>query len=248
MHLSDLPAGAGDAMNVEDFVRDLGYCRDVDRECVFNPWSDFDEMDIGDGPAGRRRRLKAHLDRIPRFLLIGEAPGYQGCHFSGIPFTSERQLIGGEIPGIELTDRITKREKPWSEPSATVVWGALHALGIANETVLWNAFPWHPHHDVNRYTNRAPTFKELETTVWALSAVVNMFTSARVVAIGRMAEHALKVYFARSSSGHPAKKFVAVRHPARGGAGRFRSQLAAIVSEATNEGRVDSERASEAQA
>ena len=33
------------------------------------------------------------------------------------------------------TARLSLRHIPWSEPSATTVWGTLHALGIAETTV-----------------------------------------------------------------------------------------------------------------
>ena len=66
---------------------------------VFNPWTDRNADDRGrNGPRARRERLAAHLNVEATHLLIGEAPGYQGCRISGIPFTSERLLIAGEIP------------------------------------------------------------------------------------------------------------------------------------------------------
>lgn len=108
---------------------------------VFNPWREGDPLDCVDKPALERlKRLRAHMTIAPKLLLLGEAPGYQGCHFSGIPFTNEKLLLSGAIPRVTINGRITRRERPWSEPSATIVWKTLYELELAEETVLWNTF------------------------------------------------------------------------------------------------------------
>src|SRR5579871_6495906 len=133
-------------------------------ENVFNPWGERNADDLpGNGPAARRERLTAHLRVDAAQVLIGEAPGYQGCRISGIPFTSERLIMAGLIPRVaESHARLSSRARPWSEPSETIVWSALHELGIAHTTVLWNAFPWHPYRPDNPYSNRAPTRAECQ--------------------------------------------------------------------------------------
>jgi hypothetical protein len=59
---------------------------------VFNPGRDIDPLDVSPIGAtlGRLRRLRLHFNCEPDFLLIGEVPGYQGCHYSVAPFTLER--------------------------------------------------------------------------------------------------------------------------------------------------------------
>jgi uracil-DNA glycosylase len=188
---------------------------------VFNPWSDSDPMDVGPGAKQRCHRLRQHLECRADFLLVGEASGYQGCHFSGVPFTNESLLLADRIPRIGARGRISKRLRPWCEPSATVVWGRLHELGIAHRTVLWNAFAWHPHRPGEPMSNRPPTRDELKLAAPVLQAILNLFADARAVAVGRVAEAAL------SAAGVSA--FAPVRHPAMGGANLFREQLGALV-------------------
>lgn len=179
---------------------------------VFNPWANVDALDILDPLDGRRLRLRQHFNCQPRFLLIGEAPGYQGCHFSGVPFTNEKLLMDGCIPRIGLQGRITTRRLPWSEPAATIMWRTLHKLDIAETTVCWNSFAFHPHKPGNPYSNRAPTNLELQAGKHVLSAVLDHFSGARVIAVGRVAERALTLL----SVPHEA-----VRHPSMGGATEF---------------------------
>lgn len=193
---------------------------------VFNPWAHCDPMDAArsHAPKAREDRLRAHFDCRPRFLLIGEAPGYQGCHFSGIAFTNEKLILDGSIPRVTVTSRITTRPLPWCEPSATIVWRTLHALGIAEDSCMWNAFAFHPHDPGCPYTNRAPTPAELRAGKPALFAVLDHFHGAKVVAIGRVAEAALTALGIDCAS---------VRHPARGGAKAFADGMRGIVGGVT---------------
>ncbi len=66
---------------------------------LFNPWKESlaDDEPINT-PQAKLERLAAHLDCQPRFILCGEAPGYQGCARSGVAFTSERLLLEGYPP------------------------------------------------------------------------------------------------------------------------------------------------------
>ena len=47
------------------------------------------DLEKPDGPAIRRRNLRRYLCEFANasYLLVGEAAGYAGCRFSGIPFT-----------------------------------------------------------------------------------------------------------------------------------------------------------------
>lgn len=186
---------------------------------VFNPWAMRDRaMDLASDAARlRTQRLAAHLSVQARYVLVGEAAGYQGCKVSGIAFTSERLLLEGGIPRVAVpAGRLTSRPRPWSEPSATTVWKTLHALGIAAHTVLWNAYPWHPHKPAMVLSNRTPTRTERLAGVPVLHACLRLFPGARVFAVGRNAE---------SSLAELGIGCTALRHPSMGGALEFATQL-----------------------
>lgn len=220
----------------ENFVTSLGNYEGV---AVFNPWRDVDaEHDHGtQGPEIRRRQLLHYLqERIGRAdtLLCAEAIGYQGGHFSGIPMTSERLLLGGlrhknlypEMVFQDLSPQRTSRPdlKPqgFTEPTATIVWGFLADHEIdPRRIVLWNAFPWHPYHpDRGLLSNRTPTDAELTVGHQMLTQLLNRGQFKQTVAIGEKSALQLQ------QLGVAAVK---VRHPANGGAGKFRNQMADLL-------------------
>jgi hypothetical protein len=207
---------------------------------VFNPWWEVDEQnDIGpNAPGIRRRQLWAYLrERLgkAKLALIGEAVGYRGGHFSGIPMTSERILLGKKKDaGIEaeqafssLTPRRTSKPEKcqdgFSEPTATIVWGTLLRLGLKPEQfVLWNAFPWHSFEPrLGMLSNRTPTKKERVSGLPVLRAFLELFPCGEIVALGKVAATQLEEL---NISAH------CVRHPASGGAKLFRQQIAEIVA------------------
>jgi len=69
---------------------------------LFNPYRDrnpdFDRIGAAEI---RRRNLRHYLDDHAggaSLLLVAEAPGPWGCRFSGIPVTSEAQLVDSSFP------------------------------------------------------------------------------------------------------------------------------------------------------
>jgi uracil-DNA glycosylase len=181
---------------------------------LFNPYRDRCPCETEpDAPAARRARLAAHLALQPDFLLIGEAVGYQGGRYSGIAFTSERLLLAGAIPRLSPPPgRLTTRGNPFSEPSATIVWGTLQRLGMAERTALWNAVQLHPHHPDEPWSNRTPSDDELALGRPALEILRRAYPRAQFVAVGNKAAQALAAM---------GLNVPAVRHPANGGANKF---------------------------
>jgi uracil-DNA glycosylase len=204
---------------------------------VFNPWFQRDtENDAGPGAPGiRRAQLARYLESRPgaRLLLIGEALGYQGGHFSGIAMTSERILLGHMVergieparvlPGLapRRTSRPDLRPAGFSEPTATIVWTAALQCGIDPlDFVIWNAFAWHPFDPrKGMLSNRRPTARETGGSGHVLRTFLGLFPQAAVIAVGRTSEESLKAM---------GVECTAVRHPAQGGAGIFRRQLRRI--------------------
>ena len=209
---------------------------------LFNPWWQIDEEnDIGRiAPIIRRQQLRAYVqERLGRakLLVIGEALGYRGGHFTGIPMTSERLLLGRNkefrlTPNHFFSDinprRTSKPEKcpdGFSEPTATIVWGTLLRLGLKPEQfVLWNAFPWHSF-DSRRgmLSNRMPNKSERAAGLPVLKAFLELFSCDQVVALGKIAAAQLEELNVNADC---------VRHPASGGAKLFRHQIAKIVNKA----------------
>jgi len=186
---------------------------------LFNPWKERCAFDSPfNAPEARLERLARHLDCNAKLILVGEAPGYQGCRYSGIAFTSERLLLEGAIPRIDRIDhRLSTRERPFSEPSATIVWKALYQYGVAEETILWNAMQLHPFMENNEWSNRTPTDDEIRLGSKALKLLRESFQEAVMVAVGRKAEAAMAQIGIQTNA--------AIRHPANGGAREFTEGL-----------------------
>jgi hypothetical protein len=221
---------------LDDFLRLL---KRSPSGAVFNPWWQVDEQnDIGpNAPAVRRKHLRAYLQQRlgkEKLALIGEAVGYRGGHFSGIPMTSERLLLGrSKTVPLKSNDffsdinprRTSKPEKcpdGFSEPTATIVWGTLLQHGLKpDQFVLWNAFPWHSF-DPRRglLSNRMPNKSERAVGVPVLKAFFELFPCDRVVALGKIAAAQLQEL---------GVDVHCVRHPASGGAKLFREQIAQVV-------------------
>jgi uracil-DNA glycosylase len=194
---------------------------------IFNPWWQVDEENDLDEEAPRIRRdqLRAYfIERVgsARLVLVGEALGYRGGHFSGIPMTSERMLLAGQrvLSGIapQRTSKPQKSTRGFSEPTASMVWNALLELGLSSEQfVLWNAFPWHPFNAKRGLlTNRKPSADELRHGAPILERMLELFRCETVIAMGLVAAAQLE------RIGRGATR---VRHPANAGAALFRKQL-----------------------
>jgi len=201
-------------------------------DAVFNPWWEVDrENDIGRiAPIIRRQQLRAYMqERLGhvKIVVIGEALGYRGGHFSGIPMTSERMLLRKQ-QNIVAGSKPRRTSKPsvcpngFSEPTATIVWGALLKIGVLpDEFVLWNAFPWHSFDPRRgRLSNRTPNKSEQFSGRPVLKAFLELFPCEQIVALGKIAAAQLEQLGANA---------LCIRHPASGGAKLFRQQIAKIV-------------------
>lgn len=194
------------------------------RSAVFNQYrDDHPTLDRPGAAAVRRRNLRRYLEAFAdaRFILVGEAAGYAGCRFSGIPFTCEAQWAGDQPLGwtrdLDLT-RSSAAPGPWTERSASMVWDV---LGDRTNCVLWNAFPWHPFERGNPLSNRHPG-RDLEDGLEVLQCVLSLFPRAAPYAVGRVAERALQ----RIGVDAPY-----IRHPSHGGKTKFQAGVRALTSD-----------------
>ena len=209
---------------------------------LFNPWYHRDKKHdlMPEAPDIRRRQLQTYLEerqQSAKYLFIAEALGYQGGHFTGIAMTSERILLGHQEKKYDVKpNHVFKSEKPartsrpevnkkgMSEPTATIMWGALIELGIdPYDVVLWNAVPWHPYNTIKGLlSNRTPLTGEMEAGLKHLETFLGIFSDAEVIAVGRKCEQSLTDL---------GVNHVGVRHPANGGAPKFRRQIKDLANQ-----------------
>ncbi len=222
--------------DIDNFIESL---RQMPEGDLFNPWwqNDPENDDYTNAAEIRRHQLMFYLrERLgrARFLLIGEALGYQGGHFSGIAMTSERMLLGLQKKnGIQpehiftsmlpcRTSRVDIRPDGFNEPTATIVWSHLLAMGIdPYDFVIWNALPWHPfHRNRGMLSNRTPTDREFAAGHTRLLDLIKIINPAKIVAVGEKSATQLTGMGIRHTK---------VRHPANGGAAKFREQFASLI-------------------
>jgi len=174
----------------------------------------------------QRHNLQCYLQQLrtmqPSLMLVGEAPGYNGCRLTGVPFSSETLMAEGVLNarlfGASNGYRIAKA--PFArEQSAGIVWEVLQRHATA--ALCWNALCFHPHQPGNFDSNRKPTVKEIESAAPFLEALLRLFPSVTsIVAVGNSAEQAL------TRLGIPHTK---VRHPAHGGKPQFVAGMETIL-------------------
>lgn len=183
------------------------------RDDTFNFYRDADPaVDLPDAPEIRRRNLEGYLEQVadpPTVLVVGDAPVWRGTRFTGIPFTSQAQLLRPDFP-VE-GDRSSRGPNPLSERTATQLWETF--LPHHPRIFLWNAYPIHSHRKGASRTNRTPSRRELQEFGELLRALREILDPELVLAVGRTAQTALS---------DVEVEHTYVRHPAYGGLRSFR--------------------------
>jgi len=234
------------------FVRELAAIRT--ESDLFNPWGEsdlaWDRSRLA--PYVRRLHFTCYLARRlerARWVWIGEALGYRGARFSGVPFTSERILLGfhPEIPAeVAFGRRGVRTSRPdhpilagrtseatrlygFAEVSATLVWRAVRVVGLAPEDVVFfSVVPFHPW-DPKRgpMSNRPPRRREVREGLEVLSEFFGLFRRwsgeggfPRVVAVGNVAHEGLEAL---------GISHFKVVHPAQGHGSRFLAEIRRVV-------------------
>jgi len=190
---------------------------------LFNQYKQTDIMfDKQNGNLIRQDNLQRYMESFtekPEKLLLGEAPGCYGCRFSGIPFTSEKQLIDPSfwLQGCSASSFYT----PFEEFSGRVLWNVL--TPFHDKFFIHNTIPFHPFAaERQALTNRTPTREEIDEHLQYLEKIIDILKPKEFVAIGRVAEGALKLL--------NVKKIVYARHMSHGGEKLFTEKIRSVFN------------------
>jgi uracil-DNA glycosylase len=198
---------------VEELLADLAAASIGD---TFNQYRADGPDAVAGAAALRLANLRAYLEerREADILAVGEAAGYQGMRWSGIAFTSERDLARWGEPYA----RTSAGRAPWSEPSGTIVHRTLERLGAERRVILWNTVPTHPHHPGRPLSNRRPRAGETASGAAFLERAIELLRPRTILAVGRIAEQALD------------GRALYVRHPSMGGAPAFIAAMERVLA------------------
>lgn len=189
---------------------------------LFNPYAaQHAGLDVPDAHLIRRDNLKRYLterDRMPRLFVLAEAPGPWGCRFTGVPITSEEQLLDPSFP--HAGRQTSVRKEPYREYSASIYWRVM--APYAADILTWNTVPFHPFKTGKPTSIRTPRTTEITRFAPLLTQMLDILQPERIAAIGRKAEKAL------AQAGTPATY---VRHPSQGGALLFEEGMRTIIDE-----------------
>lgn len=182
---------------------------------TFNQFREAGPDDVAEASAIRLANLRHYLRQRDRadVIAVGEAAGYQGMRWSGIAFTSEFDLLRWGHP----YRRSSRRDRPWKEPSGTIVHGVLEQFGAELRVILWNTVPTHPQVRRRPLSNRRPSRAEIVQGLIYAQRLIEIVQPRVLVGVGRIAEEAL------------GERAVYVRHPAQSGATAFRNGMGAIL-------------------
>lgn len=150
----------------------------------------------------------------PTVLLVGEAPGYKGCKLTGVPFTSEYQIVHDDFfaDGFEVLNKASIDK----EKSATAIWSVLSQ--VKNKPLMWNIYPFHP--VAVGGGNGKPRSCDIKLGREILDLLLQMFNIKEIYCLGRKASNAM--------CRHP-QYCGYIRHPSFGGQSECLSRLREIL-------------------
>ncbi len=197
-------------------------------ELLFNQYKDNNlDVDTDGGNEIRKENLRKYFesfDEKPTVLAIGEAPGPWGCRFSGIPFTSERQLIqqnflfhGKQSSNTKLV-RVKHKKSPFSLNTSKIFWDVMNEYHP--KFFVWNCVPFHPYKHDDILSVRTPTKLEVKRYSEMLKKIIDIINPDVTLAVGK------KAFSALERIGEQSKY---VRHPSYGGAKEFKTGMIAYL-------------------
>lgn len=191
-------------------------------EELFNPYSTrHPDLDRPDAVAIRRKNFRRYVtdrSRAPEVLLLAEAPGPWGCRFSGVPITSEAQLLDPDFP--IFGEQSSAADEPHTEYSAGIYWRILRPWH--DRIFTWNTVPFHPHSKDADLDIRTPRVSEIRRFLPVTHALIDELNPRAILAVGRKAERAL---------GELDVACTYVRHPSQGGATKFERGVRECLNE-----------------
>ena len=164
----------------------------------------------------------------PKYMFVGEAPGWRGCRITGIPFTSEfilKNSISGMYFGEDTVFEIVNNGNPSKEQTVKIVWEVFLRDEYLKKNIIpcfWNAFPFHPHKPNNLISNRKPSREELLLGKKYLEKVYELFNCPKVVTIGKVARSVLRNI--------DCKGIIEIRHPSFGGKTEFNKGMERLLT------------------
>lgn len=217
---------------IENFIKTLANFKLKNSNNVFNPWNEKDTDDYDNPKAAEIRfeNLKKYLisKKGAKILLIGEAPGFNGCRFSGVPFKDEDTLLSEKDKDYKQS---SNKKGPYKESSSTTFREQEILKNNDTKWVAWNIFPFHPYKDGQKNKNRKPTTKEIEACDKITNEFINLFKPCEIYAIGRVAEKYLKKLIeSKKKEGKQWEFKCYIRHPARGGKEDFEKGINKIFA------------------
>lgn len=200
---------------IEKFILDLK--KQKNTSTVTNPY-------LVDGVAENLKKYLIAMNNLKgkKVLLVGEAPGHQGCRITGIPFTSGRVFEKISHPLLETLKGNLLLSTVQAEPTATIVWNYLSKKEVT--PLFWNSYPYHPHPHNIFNKNRAPTNDEIQQGVYFLKAIEQFYKPTIIAGIGYSGVECAKRAF-------PKKTIEYIRHPSFGGKSDFIEGMEKIIKQ-----------------
>jgi hypothetical protein len=217
------------------------YARDVfprsSTDTLFNQYQDADlRAECPDGPAIRRANLRSYLSSyhdMPVVLVVGEAAGPWGMRWSGVPFTSERQLVKQTVPFAGRAASLQNpavhlgRRSPHTSGSATIFWRVMRRWFPAFLAV--DVVPFFPHTKGDVLKKGTPSESEIRQFLHILEQTSTLLQPATIVAVGKTASEAI---------GNLGVDHEAVHHTAHDAKKEFPAGMQAIFERLRGQGLV----------
>lgn len=206
---------------IDKFIEKLSLYSYHNKNC-FNPWKDVDLfVDVPSANIIRQENLLKFLyDRLfAEVIFVGEAPGYNGCRFSGVPFYDEYRLslLSSDYKQSSISKNLKK------ERTSSIVYNNFNLWKNNLYWVAWNIFPFHPYKNGYKTRNRHPDSFEIIETIELLYSFLQIYKNSKIYAIGRISEYYINNIYKHN------KKVEYIPHPSWYGAKNYNNYCNSIL-------------------